>query len=724
MNKSIKLNKNTLPKFEYKSDNPNLYIDGNIVSQSIFDRISPLAEIYALMLPVNNMNIHGFDTSDISEIRNYAIEPDDVETMENTITLDILLSVMPDEFQQLFGLITGNASFSVLYTAFLSIVYAIENGMDINGLSELALQAMSLNENLLQSEESQNILLQFVEFFKTNAHKFVRFSGVKLQVLIPFLDPNNDEWDVYAITECDTLIDRIKFVHYDVSQIEGFEELSLDSADIDLDIVRLLYKQPNMQRHLVFDLLPIYYVGEFTTYATIHPNSDYDIKINGFSNEYGSFSNVKTVSIVQNFPDELKNATNNTYRYSLKYTGSKEVIKSADYSQPYNKGYDDGYQDFKNENSENYSYNNPYSSNDVDNYDLYSSGYTDGFQGASYNTAYFVFDYTYKYYYKIYGLELNPAFIGITPNFIPVQYINEDNTIELNGNIVSLTSFSVTEHNGEQLIDVTEFFNEYSNKTGENILKINLHDDASNVIPDDSYIYFTFENSGKLLESFANDDSENKHDGTYTYTIPENSETTLTINYMNFNKPNIRIISGGTITTHINEYNINSGGCLIAGTQILMADGSTKAIEDIQIGEKVMDQFMQPQTVFWNEPMDHDPADYYISYEFPDGRKIGIIADERIWYNGKYENISVIPGLKSTRIDEVCKSYEIWCTGNDTFYANGVVCAKIYSRFKNKYFRWILQQLYRIVFLHRKNYKFIIKFHKFVSEKILKHKIV
>ncbi len=89
--------------------------------------------------------------------------------------------------------------------------------------------------------------------------------------------------------------------------------------------------------------------------------------------------------------------------------------------------------------------------------------------------------------------------------------------------------------------------------------------------------------------------------------------------------------------------------------------------------------------------MDHDLADYYIMYEFPDGRKIGIIADERIWYNGKYENISVIPGLKSTRINEVCKSYEIWCTGNDTFYANGVVCAKIYSRFKNKYFRWILQ---------------------------------
>jgi hypothetical protein len=139
MNKSIKLNTNTLPKFEYKSDNPNLYIDGNIVSQSIFDRISPLAEIYALMLPVNNMNIKGFDTSKISEIRNYAIEPDDVETMENTVTLDMLLSVMPDEFQQLFGSITGNASFSVLYTAFLSIVYAIEIGMDINGLSELVL---------------------------------------------------------------------------------------------------------------------------------------------------------------------------------------------------------------------------------------------------------------------------------------------------------------------------------------------------------------------------------------------------------------------------------------------------------------------------------------------------------------------------------------------------------------------------------------------------------
>jgi hypothetical protein len=59
--------------------------------------------------------------------------------MENTVTLDMLLSVMPDEFQQLFGSITGNASFSVLYTAFLSIVYAIEIGMDINGLSELVL---------------------------------------------------------------------------------------------------------------------------------------------------------------------------------------------------------------------------------------------------------------------------------------------------------------------------------------------------------------------------------------------------------------------------------------------------------------------------------------------------------------------------------------------------------------------------------------------------------
>jgi hypothetical protein len=38
---------------------------------------------------------------------------------------------------------------------------------------------MTLKNNL-QSEEKQAILLQFIEFFKTNAHRFVRFSGVKL----------------------------------------------------------------------------------------------------------------------------------------------------------------------------------------------------------------------------------------------------------------------------------------------------------------------------------------------------------------------------------------------------------------------------------------------------------------------------------------------------------------------------------------------------------------
>lgn len=158
--------------------------------------------------------------------------------------------------------------------------------------------------------------------------------------------------------------------------------------------------------------------------------------------------------------------------------------------------------------------------------------------------------------------------------------------------------------------------------------------------------------------------------------------------------------------------------CLYKDTLIMMSDGTTKRIDEIVVG----DEIMSPYGIERVEAIKGEtcvPFDYYTEY-IVDNKKIKIINDHRILYNGRYTHISEIPNLQKTIVEEKCYPYSIYTNKTNTYYANGIPCGTIFSNIKP---RWlgikILYKLYLNIFLKPKR---LGKFRKWLLRKLIRRK--
>lgn len=137
--------------------------------------------------------------------------------------------------------------------------------------------------------------------------------------------------------------------------------------------------------------------------------------------------------------------------------------------------------------------------------------------------------------------------------------------------------------------------------------------------------------------------------------------------------------------------------CFVAGTKVIMADGTEKIIENIKIGEKVLGKDKKINTVIeYDRPLlwsrllySINNSDYFVTAEHPfmttEGRKsidpkatllempnfkidTLRIGDVLIKANGKKEKINTLLSIKS---DEKQRLYNFKLDGNNTYFADG-----------------------------------------------------
>ncbi len=776
MNNIIKYDKNNLPRFQYLNEKNNLEIIGNVISQNLYDRISTVGEIYAL----------DFTGQLSDDIKQFAIDPDTEETLENTVSIEVL-----PEISQIFSLLAAAGSLQLGISTFISILLA---------------KSLNVNINNVGGEVS---LENFREALK-KLPAINRFTGHKIDLISFDLDNNY----VYALTDCEKYVNRVKLIKYYI------DKESLISEDKKLEALQYIYNQKNLYNknisHSGYNF-NTYCVGELTSYAKINVNNNYIIKIDGHSNDYGTFSNVKSVAIYPTVDSSLHETTINDIELSMAYKGTTEegnvyiyhierltiypehigilkkqkfiknnayirigdeqyvsmanlpiimhndkeyfdisgIFPNFDYiishynismrisfgeSHIYQDGYDAGQSDLQ----EDYEYGhtpNPYKNPAIDKwnegydtgYDIYDIWY-EGRENNPYNTEEMLnlHDVWNDGYSLGFADEMiksdehhqNPHETGTDEynaweegyaygnQYIDIKNPYDANTSEYTWwNEGANTGFSDAQVGQPKWSSPNPYDNPEEQSEEYKEWQAGYNDGYNGLepqpitpsIPDDTTIWFHFDQIGRSLISYT--DHENIHEGTYNYTIPQDTSTQLTIQYLDYITPNIGITTG----------------CLIKGTKITMADGSLKTIEDIQIGDYILGSDEKPHKVFWNQPMKHQCDDHYTLYKLPDGKELGVIADERIYWNNKFQYISCIPEITSERINGNYKPYEIWVSGDDSFYANGILCGKIYSNIKCKPIRWLMQQFYRLLFLHKKDYKLINKIHDFIGQKILKH---
>lgn len=99
---------------------------------------------------------------------------------------------------------------------------------------------------------------------------------------------------------------------------------------------------------------------------------------------------------------------------------------------------------------------------------------------------------------------------------------------------------------------------------------------------------------------------------------------------------------------------IVSGGCVVAGTKILMADGSAKNVEEIQVGEFVKTASLDRKvTAIWNPETLLEGTPECFEIEFEDGSTV-ICSDEHQFYiNGEWvEAKDLCVGMDCATIDK------------------------------------------------------------------------
>lgn len=129
--------------------------------------------------------------------------------------------------------------------------------------------------------------------------------------------------------------------------------------------------------------------------------------------------------------------------------------------------------------------------------------------------------------------------------------------------------------------------------------------------------------------------------------------------------------------------------CLLKGTLILMADRSYKKIEDVEVGDMVMDYEMIPQMVTFSQKGEELHADKYDVWNFDNGKCIKTVNRHRL-YNiehqrmmymdewqigerGVYEDGSIVELISHEEVVEDCLHFTIFTT-NNSYYADGFLC--------------------------------------------------
>lgn len=628
MNNSNLLTYNsTLSLCEYKDTRT--YVSGNIFSNNV-DRISDVCDIYAFAF-FDTQYIKLFTDEDRQAFCSYAILPNDEETMENTFPADAFKDIVP-----VGPIESGNPNVDQMIEkidiSFLPNQLFAENSIT-TGLSGLITMYLQNND---ETSNEDGMFIDCIRYAKNNTslglYQVVRFIKHKIDFI--FYASEND---VYAFSDCDKLTGRVKIIKYTAS-----------GSDI-LRKSKIMYSCPTLNDYQILTPVPlvgnltdihILYNGELTTYKSINVKDDLDVILDGYANEYGSYSNVNNAIIQPNFVSNVE---------------------------------------------------------DGDSYPSFSLGYKYPSDNGTNEIEYKITNFGEIVPNEIF-ITYDESILNASINFRKNNNTGESIEVQLTNDIIS--------SNGH--FDVTQQFLNVFDPVG--VIFSLKFSHLVNSIKENVQIMFHLPKIGKCVKSYVsipNVGDSDIHEGQYSYTGLAGK--TLHVYYTDYDMPFLKLYK--------------DIGCFVKGTKILMANGTLKNIEDVQIGEYVLNNEGHAQKVIWNQPRSHKISNYCILYELPDGKSIGIIADERILWNGKFTFISSIQELKHTRITGEFIPYELWTTGNDTIIANGIICGKIYSGIKCKFIRNILKWFYNIIFLHNKDYKFINNIHTFISQKILKHKI-
>lgn len=162
------------------------------------------------------------------------------------------------------------------------------------------------------------------------------------------------------------------------------------------------------------------------------------------------------------------------------------------------------------------------------------------------------------------------------------------------------------------------------------------------------------------------------------------------------------------------EPGIGPGGCFVAGTQVLMADGTEKPIEDIQVGEAVLAWNEETKRMFSTtvvKALHHEQKPQILfDVELDDGRKFTVnndhpmyvvedgdfvFTDELAGRFAKGEPITFqdsknqpvkVASLRMRR--DTCKMYNLYVEGQrkngHTYYASGILVHNFGTDFRRK----------------------------------------
>lgn len=619
-----------------------------------------------LIKAVNVLSLIGFPTPDPEELE-YMVA--DEETEENTIPSKmlgemILSEFLPSDDQEL----SPEETLELNALKHLIDVLYIQGSLR-TGISGLFTQVFTILMQLLKSNvhfASLNSLFDkvlgqlVINYLKVKPS--LTYTVKKIDVFLTY-----DDNYVYCLSECDNYPDRLKIAKYDKEEYvsdcsTGLTFITNGFAmfyDVDLDA-------------LPGDDLTENLINLFTPKVKIHPSLDYDIEIDGYASEYG-FEDTNNIIIKQLFP---------THKEEMDYATGGSGLGSY------------GFIDFWGLDTIDSTEQNNLGFSLPDNVIITEAKLIMKFPGLVDNR----YDSSW---YKItgellpnsgYDLPIIPIVGGEEVTFDPRYYDRTPRNVKLYEKI-------------ENEIWDEEGSSSYYDYTWESR---SLSEISNLYSADSGYVYLSvkYESGEYIVSSVQNEVyTSPTYIGSRNYSNIDNSIVKIN-RVTKFTKPNMNI----------------SWGCFHKSTKIRMWDGTSKNIEDIKIGDYVVDSHNQKQEVVWNKSYAQNYADYYTKYTLPDGRTLNVIGDERIWWKGKFRYISEIKEIKSERIYELCYPYEIFTTGNDEIYADGILCGKIYSNVKNKFIREILRRTYKFLFLGKYS-KTMHKIHDWIGKHIFKHKI-
>jgi hypothetical protein len=92
-----------------------------------------------------------------------------------------------------------------------------------------------------------------------------------------------------------------------------------------------------------------------------------------------------------------------------------------------------------------------------------------------------------------------------------------------------------------------------------------------------------------------------------------------------------------------------SVSCLSGDTEIAMADGTTKRIDKIELGESVLTSNGAEKVLYTDKDL-HKLEDKYIIYHFSNGKSLTVIKDHRVYSLDRKKFVKISKVKKGERI--------------------------------------------------------------------------